>query len=547
VTHVTGEQAAKAVDTTRRLVVVGGGIAGLAAAFHAAQRGIGTVLLLEAGPTLGGKLALGEVGGVQVDLGAESILARRPEGTGLAAEAGLSSDLLHPATISAGVYSRGALRRLPSGQLMGVPGDLAALAASGLVSDEGLSRARQDEELPPTPIDGDVAIGEYVATRLGQEIVDRLVEPLLGGVYAGHANKLSLAATVPQLVPLAASGLPLSSGVRALLAKTGQATRVQEGDRFGAGAGAMGGSGAGSGSGSDSGIGAGSASASPAASAPAPPPVFAGIRGGVGRLAEAVAAAASRLGAELRTGVAVLELHRIPDASSGAGEGAGLGTEAGTGAGRWRLRLSTGESIDADAVVLAVQAPVAGRLLAASAPAAAAELSGVEYASMAIATFAFPKAALGGVEPPGSGFLVPPVEGRAVKAATFSTAKWPWLAEAAPETFVVRASLGRHGEERDLERDDSELAKAALADLADIAGLTAAPAGVHIQRWIEALPQYAVGHVDRVTRIRAALPADVAVAGAAYDGVGIPACVASARRAVEKLSDDEGSKARGHD
>lgn len=527
---------ARSEKAARRLVVVGGGITGLAAAYHAARRGIGTVLL-EAGPALGGKLALGEVGGVRVDLGAESILARRPEGTGLAAEAGLSGDLLHPATISAGVYSRGALRRLPSGQLMGIPGDFAALAASGLVSDEGLSRARQDEELAPTPVDGDIAIGEYVATRLGREVVDRLVEPLLGGVYAGHANKLSLAATVPQLVPLAASGLPLSSGVRALLAKTGQATRAAEGDRFGAGGGAMGGgemssSGAGSdGANPDS----RSAGTSATATTPAAAPVFAGIRGGVGRLAEAVAAAARGLGAELRTGVAVLEANRVPDDSSDPA------------AGRWRLRLSTGGSIDADAVVLAVQAPVAGRLLATAAPTAAAELAGVEYASMAIATFAFPRAALGSAQLPGSGFLVPPVEGRAVKAATFSTAKWPWLAEAAPETVVVRASLGRHGEQRDLERSDADLAKVALADLADIAGLTAAPADTHIQRWIEALPQYAVGHVDRVKRIRAALPAGLAVAGAGYDGVGIPACIASASRSVEELSDDEGSKARDHD
>ena len=517
----------QAVRRPRRLVVVGGGIAGLAAAFDAARRGIETVLL-EAGPGLGGKLALGEVGGVQVDLGAESILARRPEGTALAAEAGLGADLLHPATISAGVYSRGALRRLPAGQLMGVPGDLAALAASRLVSDEGLARAREDEKLPPTPVEGDIAIGEYVAARLGREVVDRLVEPLLGGVYAGHASKLSLAATVPQLAPLAASGLPLSSGVRELLAKTGQATRAQapEGDRFGAGAGAIGGAPP---TLAQGGTPAAPDSASP--SKPAPAPVFAGIRGGVGRLPEAVATAARGFGAQLRTGVAVLELTRIPEAAGREADG-----------GRWRLRLSTGESIDADAVILAVQAPIAARLLAPTAPTAAADLSAFEYASMAIATFAFPGNALGGAELPGSGFLVPPVEGRAVKASTFSSAKWPWLAEAAPGTVIVRASLGRHGEERDLDREDGELAKAALADLADIAGLTAAPVEAHIQRWIEALPQYAVGHVDRVARIRAALPADIAVAGAAYDGVGIPACIASARRAVEELSDDEGKR-----
>ncbi len=455
----------------RQLAVIGGGITGLAAAQHAARTGW-QVTLLEATPNLGGKLALGGVAGVPVDLGAESILARRPEGTALAEQVGLRDDIVYPATTAAGIFSRGEIHPLPGGQLMGVPGDLRALAASGILNATALTRVRADRLLPRTPVEGDIAIGEYVAKRLGRDVVDRLVEPLLGGVYAGHADRLSLAATVPQLVPLAAAGTSLINGVRDLLAQT---------------SGRAGG------------------------------PVFAGIRGGVGRLPIATSADATKHGADIRTNVGVTALTRTT-----------------TG---WRLDLTDATTINADAVLLAIPAPAAARLLANLAPTASTLLTEIEYASMAIVTFAFPAAAIGPDGLPGSGFLVPPVDGHAIKASTFSSAKWPWLAHAAGNLVILRASLGRHGEEHDLDRDDADLAKAALADLGDAIGLSATPVDSHVQRWIGALPQYAVGHLDRVASVRAALPATVAVAGAAYEGIGIPACIASARKAVEALTE----------
>jgi oxygen-dependent protoporphyrinogen oxidase len=470
---------ARQAGAPRRLLVAGGGITGLAAARAALAAGL-EVTLLEAAPGYGGKLVLGHVAGSTVDLGAESILARRPEGVALAREVGLADDLVHPATTAAGIWSRGELHPLPSGQLMGVPGDLRALSASGVLGSRGLARVQADRVMPKTPVTEDIAVGEYVARRLGREVVDRLVEPLLGGVYAGHADRLSLHATIPQLVPLATAGTPLSAGVRELLAK-GAATASATGE--------------------------------------APKPVFAGIRGGIGRLPAAVAADVVAHGAQLRTGVAVRTLRRTPEG--------------------WRAELSDGGVLETDLVVLAVPAYVASALLADPAPGAAGGLSGIEYASMAIATFAFHRSAFA-IVAPGSGFLVPPVDGRAIKAATFSSVKWPWLAHSAGDLVVLRASLGRQDEAEILERDDEEIAKAALGDLAEAVGLTAAPVDRHVQRWTDALPQYAVGHLDRVARIRAALPPGIAVAGAAYDGVGIPACVASANTAVRTLIEGNG-------
>ncbi|HTJ71180.1 MAG TPA: protoporphyrinogen oxidase [Actinospica sp.] len=462
----------------QRLLIVGGGVTGLAAARAGLDAGF-AVTLLEASSGYGGKLVLGHVAGSTVDLGAESILARRPEGVALAKAVGLADDVVHPATTAAGVWSRGELHPLPSGQLMGVPGDLRALSASGVLGSRGLARVQADRVMPKTPVTEDVSVGEYVARRLGREVVDRLVEPLLGGVYAGHADKLSLRATVPQLASLAAAGTPLTTGVRELLAKGAPA----EGE--------------------------------------APKPVFAGIRGGVGRLPGAIAADVTGRGADLRTDIAVRALRRTEDG--------------------WRAELSDGSFVDCDAVLLAVPAFVARDLIAEHAPSAAAELAGIEYASMAITTFAFHRSALTDV-PLGSGFLVPPVDGRAIKAATFSSVKWPWLAHSAGDLVVLRASLGRAGEAEILEREDDELAKTALADLADATGLGSAPVDRHVQRWTDALPQYAVGHLDRVARIRAALPPGLAVAGAAYDGVGIPACIASAGTAVSTLTEGNEEK-----
>jgi oxygen-dependent protoporphyrinogen oxidase len=202
----------------------------------------------------------------------------------------------------------------------------------------------------------------------------------------------------------------------------------------------------------------------------------------------------------------------------------------------WAAALADGRSLAADGVVLAVPAGAAARLLGAEAPAAAGELAAIEYASMAIITMAFRREDLARL-PRGSGFLVPAVDGRAIKAATFISGKWDWAAGADPGLFVLRASIGRHGEQSALGWDDSDLVRAAMDDLADAAGLTAKPVDSLVTRWPDGLPQYLVGHDARVARIRgylAALPG-LRLAGASYDGVGIPACIAGGRQAAREL------------
>ena len=171
------------------------------------------------------------------------------------------------------------------------------------------------------------------------------------------------------------------------------------------------------------------------------------------------------------------------------------------------------------------------------AAAAAAALGGIGYASMAIVTLAYPRSAF--PRPPqGSGYLVPAVDGRPVKAVTFSSVKWPHLQVGHRELILVRCSLGRIGEEGVLHRDDSALAALAAADLAAATGVRGAPVDARVTRWGGALPQYTVGHRDRVAAIRASVATQpgLAVCGAAYDGIGIPACIATARAAADQIA-----------
>ena len=460
-----------------RVIVVGAGIAGLTAAWDL-QRAGHEVVVLEASHRIGGKIRRAEVAGVTVDVGAEAMLARRPEGVALAEALGLP--IVHPTSASSRIWTRGELRPLPR-SLMGVPMDLDALEASGVLSPEGMERARQEASLP---VDGasqsladdiDVMVGDLVDQRFGPEVTDRLVEPLLGGVYAGRAREISIRAAVPQLAAMATKG-PL----------TPQAVAI----------------------------------------APASPgvPVFAGIAGGMGLLVETLAA-----GLDVRTGARVWLVSHPTERSP-----------------RFEVSFGTarGEEIteEADGVIVAIPAWPAAHILTELPWQVTDELRYLDYASVAVITLAFRAEDLpldGSV----SGFLVPPVDGRFIKASTFSFAKWDWVREAGDGLLLLRASVGRAGDVGALDYTDVELVERSLADLREAIGPTGEPVDTHVQRWTDALPQYWLEHVRSVATLREAVAQvpGLAVCGAAYDGVGIPAVIASAHRAAAEVTEVAGT------
>ncbi|NJP31595.1 protoporphyrinogen oxidase [Micromonospora thermarum] len=455
-----------------RVAVVGGGIAGLAAAVRLRDRApAGTeITVYEQSGALGGKLRTGELAGQAVEFGAESFLMRDPAGGESAAVAlvrrlGLADRVVHPTVGQAALAVDGGLRPIPGGTLVGVPGDLAAVATVARPATD----ADRDAGRPLLGPDDDVAVGALVRARLGDEVVDRLVDPMLGGVYAGRADNLSLNTTMPALARAARVEHTLVGAVRAAQAAAPRAPGA---------------------------------------------PVFGTLAGGLGTLVEAAATAS---GATIRRDAAVREL--IP-----------------TGAG-WRLTVGPTrdvEHVDVDAVVLAVPARPAARLLAGVAPEVAAAVGGLDYASVALVTLALPEPAL----PALSGFLVPATEGLLIKASTFFTTKWGHLRR--PDGLaLVRASVGRYGDEAQLQRPDEDLAATVHRELSAVLGTPLpAPVAAHVQRWGGSLPQYAPGHLDRVASARAALRAGhptLALAGAAYDGVGIPVCVRSGATAADEI------------
>jgi protoporphyrinogen/coproporphyrinogen III oxidase len=459
-------------DGLPHVVIAGGGIAGLAAAFFLRDAPV-RLTVLEAGTRIGGQLAVSPVAGVDVDEGAD--MTWRPKTGALITAAGLGDRLTLAATNEVAMWTRGKLRPLPEAFFMGVPADMDQLAATGIISEAGVERARRDLEMPATPRPADTSVQDRVAPRLGQEVVERLVNPFLYEMCGGQADRLSYEATL--------SLLATTSDKHASLAQAaGSLVTIPHPKNTG----------------------------------------IASIDGGLGTLAPALAATvlAASPDADIRTSTTLTGLTR---------------SEQG-----WQLTVTTPagpETIDADAVILAVPAPAVARLLGGvpGTASAAAELAAIPYASVVDITLAYPREsfpadlAASGL----GGYRVPVIDGGLVRSVTFSTVKYNL-----PGDFhIIRCSAGgiSHGDV--LQRDDADLVAQAATEVAQATGITGPPAATRVTRWPDALPQYAPGQRDRAARIRATLAAQpgLAVCGAAYDGVGVGFCMGSARKATESI------------
>lgn len=466
-----------------RITIVGGGVSGLVAAHRLAPDH--EVLVLESAPRLGGCLESSTLGGTVtegIDLGAEASLFRRPETRELVAALGL--DPVFPSREhSSQVLSHGRLQPIPRATIMGVPGDPETVAE--LLGPEATARVAAEQLTAPIPGE-DTSVGEFLADRLGDALVDTLVDPLLAGVYAGRCRDLSLAATVPALLPAALDGTSVLDRAATLLAARAEAART-EGSRT-------------------------------ESAHTEPEPIFLSLVGGIGALIPALAEAITAAGGRIRTDTPVTGLRR-------SGDG-------------WSVETPEGP-IESDIVILATPADVTAGLLAEAAPGPARTLGQVPYASTALVVALVE---LGDGDLEGSGFLVPPTEESFIKASTFASNKWPWMRDRLPaNTALVRMSIGRFGGApgtwQDL--DDADLTARAFADWQRITGRPGDRIAVsEVKRWDRALPQYVPGHLGAMDDLDAQIAGipGLELVGSAYAGVGIPACIARAHTVAERLT-----------
>jgi protoporphyrinogen/coproporphyrinogen III oxidase len=475
------------------VAVVGGGIAGLAAAWELATASIDgsftpDVHVFEAENRLGGKLQSAEFGGRTVDLAADAFLARRPEATDLCAELGLTGALVPVGATGASLWARGRLRAMPAGLNLGVPTRWWPMARSGVLSVGESLRVAQDLVAPHARtkgLFGDQSVGRIVEKRLGRAVVERLVDPLVGGINAGGVDDLSAAASFPVLLASAhQSGSLMGRLGKALTASTA------------------------------------SASASPG-------PVFWSLTGSTASLAGELTGALTRLGVHFHTGTTVTSLRSTSGGPSATGWRLGVGD------------LGDPETFDADALVLAVPAPVAAALLRPHTPGLADLLAAIDYASVTVITTRWPTGAVTGPLT-GTGFLVPRTTmisdtPALTTGCTYLSRKWPHLDR--PDDELIRFSVGRFGDTRHELLDDDELIDAVLAEATQMLQIDGTPSEAMVTRWPAAFPQYRVGHLLRVSRVERELAdiGSVAVAGAANRGVGIPACIGSGRGAAGRV------------
>lgn len=443
---------------------MGGGVAGLATAYRLIRDGGSQgpeVTVLEAGAAPGGKLRSVDVAGLELEAGPDSLLARKPAAVRLAEELGLGDELVAAGTGVTFIWSDGGLLRFPSGPF-GITTDMGELWRWPGMSRRGKIRAAVDLVRRPRKRSGDESVGSLIRRRLGSEATDALVAPLLGGLFAGDVDRLSVQATFPELAAWERSHGSLIRGARA-------ASRVvPEG---------------------------------------AAPPMFVRLRGGLRRLTDRLS---EEIGPDrVRCGVAVDGLVR---------ENGGYVIRA------------AGLRVRADVVVLAPPAYVAADLVQGLAPDVARDLRRIPYVSTAVVLLVYPDGS-GSALPDSSGFIVP--RGRlAMTACTLVSRKWP--DPAFGDRAIVRCFVGAEGVEEIVDEPDADIIEGVSRQLAAVLPLPE-PAEARVVRWPRAMPQYEVGHLERVDAIESGLPAGVFVVGHAYRGAGIPDCVAQAAVTAERI------------
>ena len=468
--------------TAKRVVVVGGGVAGLAAAHRIIELARKDhldidLLLLEAMPRLGGSIITHHHDGFLVEGGPDSFITQKPAALALCRRIGIDHQLVPTDAHRRRVYvvRKGRLHAIPEGFLLLAPTRIWPFITSRLFSWPGKIRMGMDVILPARRLgpDDDESLAEFVRRRFGLEALERIAQPLVGGIYTADPETLSLRTTMPRFLELEARYRSVILGMRkGPKAMTGH-DRGDSGARYS---------------------------------------MFVSFAQGMSTLIEALAGRLPQ--GSLRTGVPVQRIERSGN--------------------RWAAVLADGSAEVADAVILACPAYASARMLKDMDSGLSGELAGIRYASSATMTMAFRRDQ---IRHPldGFGYVVPVVEGRSMIAGTFGSIKFPGRA---PDGWVLmRAFLGGAVQPHIYELDDDRLKEAVLRDLAELIGIAGEPRFVELHRWPSSMPQYPVGHlkhVARMDRLTRAWPG-LALAGNAFTGVGIPDCIQSGEVAAGRI------------
>ncbi len=468
----------------RHIVVVGGGVTGLATIYYLRQA-LGSqsetmrITLMERGGRLGGKLLTEQAGGFLLDGGPDCFLTRKPWALELCRELGLDDSLLDTNEAQREVYvlNKGRLHALPEGVMLIVPTRFLPFALSPLISIPGKLRMGLDLFIPRRSGDNDETLGSFVRRRLGQEALDKIAEPLLSGIHVSDPDQLSLKSTFPRLMEVERK---YGSLIRGMLAARRQMNAVRKSGR-------------------------------PAL------PMFMSLEGGMQQITDGLVAHIAHLDIDVLTHTAVISI-----------------TSQNSGGAPYVLHLQSGETVQADALVLSTPSDVTSRLVRPLDAQLADMLGTIRYVSTAVVALGYKN----GPEVPrlsGFGFIIPESEQRRITACTYSSTKF---AARAPEGHqLLRCFMGGPGRETILELDDQALLKVARQELADILGLQGTPSIARVFRWPKMNPQYDLNHLDRVAemRARAASHGPLQLAGCAYDGVGVPDCIRQGKEAAEAI------------
>ncbi len=443
-------------------MIVGGGITGLSTAYYL-QKEIREknlpfdTLLIEASGKLGGKIQTVRKDGFTIERGPDSFLARKESAARLAKELGLGDELVNNATGQSFVLVNNRLHKMPNGSMMGIPTQITPFLFSGLFSPIGKLRAGFDLLMPRSKPVSDQSLGQFFRHRLGNEVVENLIEPLLSGIYAGDIDEMSLMSTFPQIYQIEQEHRSISLGMRTLAPKE-EKTEVKKG-------------------------------------------IFQTVKTGLESLVES-------LEAKIHEGT-VLKGTRIEKVAK-LGDG-------------YTITLSNGKEMEADAIVVA--APHKGL------PSMFAQYKQFRFfrnipsTSVANVALAFPKSAIQR-DINGTGFVVSRNSDFSITACTWTHKKWP---HTTPEgKALLRCYVGRPGDEAIVEQTDEEIVQLVLEDLQKTMDITADPEFTIVSRWKEAMPQYTVGHKERMKKLTTFMEKElpgVYLAGSSYAGSGLPACI----------------------